>query len=45
MNDIIFTGRQSELMTAPGGAVINAVKCLSKMSCCFVPGNENSQFI
>lgn len=31
INDIIITGRQSELMTAPGGAIINAVKYLSKI--------------
>jgi uncharacterized protein (UPF0371 family) len=31
INDNIITGRQSDLMTAPGGAIINAVKFLSKI--------------
>ena len=31
INDNIITGRQSDLMTAPGGAIINAVKYLSKI--------------
>jgi uncharacterized protein (UPF0371 family) len=31
INDNIITGKQSDLMTAPGGAIINAVKYLSKI--------------
>ena len=31
INDNIITGKQSDLMTAPGGAIINAVKFLSKI--------------
>ena len=31
INGNIITGRQSDLMTAPGGAIINAVKYLSKI--------------
>ena len=31
INDAIITGKQSDLMTAPGGAIINTLKYLSKI--------------
>ena len=31
INDTIITGKQSDLMTAPGGAIINTLKYLSKI--------------